>query len=507
MDTAMIGLQTAMVTAAAGGEIADIPVDGESFSAVLANTAAANATEGNVPAEDGGYAIPEEVPESGDMLTEAVKNIESLDKAIRDSLRMLLKRVIDSFKASRDGTERKTDMFAVIFVSSDELGDTLYPEKIPDIDLLCAKILGKIGDALESKISEDPDGVVKEIEDIVSAILGTDDDTDENMAAEAVAAMMGVPAETLDDFTFAAPEEKAEAVQNIAEAFKAPMEAVKEAAPERVPDAERLYSEFAAEAAVKTEETPEAVTSAKAGFAAYRVNDAGEQVNTISERASTFEAASETEAHAAETAGTVVYRETAADEADGKTELNGEAAAMAVQPAGIFTEKADAEITVTETADYEPADIQVRETILEEISDMPENDGVKELVLILRPKELGQVAVKLTKENGVLSVILSAQYNEVGRMLADRAAQLGNSLQSGDVKVKSVDVVEPGNAAEQMGLNFTDRGFGFAGNSGGTANGGGNGSYNGVDGEDGAAGETEEIEIIREAGVWWTTTA
>lgn len=513
MDTAMIGLQTAVIAAAAGGgEITDIPVDGESFSSVLANTAAANVTggaEGTVPAEDGGYAIPEQAAESGDMLTEAVKNIENLDEAIRNSLRMLLKRIIDSFKASQDGTERKTDMFAVIFVSGDELGDTLYPEDIPDIDLLCAKILGKIGDALESKISEDnASDVVKEIEDIVSAILGTDDDTDENAAAEAVAAMLGVPAETLDDFTFAAPEEKAEAVQNIAEAFKAPMEAVKETAPERLPDAERLYSEFAAEAAVKTEEAPEAVTSAKAGFAAYRVNDAGEQVSTISEKAFDAADAAETvttETPKAETAETVVYRETAADEADGKPKLNGEAAAVAVQPASIFTERADAEIPVTETTAYEPADIQVRETILEEISDMPENDGVKELVLILRPKELGQVAVKLTKENGVLSVILSAQYNEVGRMLADRAAQLGNSLQSGDVKVKSVDVVEPGNAAEQMGLNFTDRGFGFAGNSGGTANGGGNGSYNGADGEDGAAGETEEIEIIREARVWTTT--
>lgn len=509
MDTAMIGLQTAVIAAAAGGgEVTDIPVDGESFSAVLANTAATNVTggaEGNVPAEDGGCAIPEEVPESGDMLTEAVKNIENLDEAIRDSLRMLLKRIIDSFKASQDGRERKTDMFAVIFVSSEDFGDTLYPEDIPDIDLLCAKLLGKIGDALESKISEDNvSDVIKEIEDIVSAILGTDDETDENTAAEAVAAMMGVPAETLDDFTLEAPEKQTEAVQNIAEAFNAPMEAVKEAAPERVPDAERLYSEFAAEAAVKTEEAPEAVTSAKAGFAAYRVNDAGEQVSAISEKVAAAE----------ETSETAVYRETAAqkaadeaDKADVKTELSGEAAAMAVQPASIFTERADAEIPVTETAAYEPADIQVRETIIEEISDMPEKDGVKELVLILRPKELGQVAVKLTKENGVLSVILSAQYNEVGRMLADRAAQLGSALQSGDVKVKSVDVVEPGNAAEQMGLNFTDRGFGFAGNSGGTANGGRNGSYNGVDGEDGAAGETEEIEIIREAGVWWTTTA
>lgn len=496
MDTAMIGLQTAVIAAAAGGgEITDIPVDGESFSAVLANTAATNATEGQIPAEDNDLTIPEDIPESGDMLTEAVKNIESLDGAIRDSLRMLLKRVIDSFRASQYGMERKTDMFAVIFVSSEDFGEMLSPWDIPDADLLGAEILHGLGEMIEDEILEDMNTpeIIEDVEEAVSEILGTDDETDENTAAEAVAAMIGVPAETLETITLEAPEKQTEAVQRIAEAFKAPMEAVKEAAPERVPDAERLYSEFAAEAAVKTEEAPEAVTSAKAGFAAYRVNDAGEQVSAISEKVS---------AAVEETPETAVSK--AADE---KIELSGEAAAVTVQPASIFTERADAEIPVTETTAYETADIQVRETILEEISDMPEKDGVKELVLILRPRELGQVAVKLTKENGVLSVILSAQYNEVGRMLADRAAQLGSSLQSGDVKVKSVDVVEPGNAAEQMGLNFTDRGFGFAGNSGGTANGGRNGSYGGVDGEDGAAGETEEIEIIREAGVWWTTTA
>lgn len=508
MDTAIIGMQAAMAAAAAGVvDTAAIPADGESFSAVLAGTVAAETGGAETITEKGSSAVPEDAPK-GDMLEEAVKNIESLDETIRDALRMLLKRVIDALKGSQDGTERKTDLFAVIFVSDEDFGELLSTEDIPDADLLCAKILNRLGEVIESGISEDMDAgdVIKEIEDIVSAILGTDDDTDENAAAEAVAAMLGVPAEALEDYTFEAAETqdgattevKTEAVQKIAEAFKAPMEAVKEAAPEKVPEAEKLYSEFAAEVAAKTEEAPE--TAVQAGFAAYRVNDAGEQVNAISEKAA--------ETEASEAAETVVYRETKADDtAEDKNDVqNGyipEAAAMAAQPEMRVTETEIPE-TETVTAAYEPADIQVRETILEEISDMPDRDGVKELVLILRPKELGQVAVKLTKENGVLSVMLSAQYNEVGKMLADRAAQLGNALQDGDVKVKSVDVVEPGNAAEQMGLNFTDRGFGFTGGQNrGAANGGGNGVY----GADDAEEATENIEIIKEERVWWTTTA
>lgn len=505
MDTAIIGMQAAMAAAAAGVvDTAAIPADGESFSAVLAGTVAAETGGAETITEKGSNAVPEDAPK-GDMLEEAVKNIESLDETIRDALRMLLKRVIDALKGSQDGTERKTDLFAVIFISDEDFGELLSPEDIPDAQLLCAKILNRLGEVIESGISEDSGtDVIKEIEDIVSAILGTDDDTDENAAAEAVAAMLGVPAEALEDYTFEAAETQdgatTEAVQKIAEAFKAPMEAVKEAAPEKVPEAEKLYSEFAAEIAAKTEEAPE--TAVQAGFAAYRVNDAGEQVNAISEKAA--------ETETSEAADTVVYREAKADDtAEDKNDIqNGyipEAAAMAAQPEMRVTETEIPE-TETVTAAYEPADIQVRETILEEISDMPDRDGVKELVLILRPKELGQVAVKLTKENGVLSVILSAQYNEVGKMLADRAAQLGNALQDGDVKVKSVDVVEPGNAAEQMGLNFTDRGFGFAGNQNRGAADGGNGSY-GADGIDGAEEATENIEIIKEERVWWTTTA
>lgn len=549
MDTVMIGIQAAMITSAPGGtDMMGIPADGESFSAVLASTAASavtNGTEGQVPANgqlsaetqspiaEDGYAVPENLPAGGNMLTEALKNMEGLDKAIRDSLRMLLKRVIDSFKGSQDGTERKTDLFAVIFVSREDFGDILTPgsilEDISDMDLLGAEILNGLGEEIEEFIPEDTDDsevieetlykIVDGVVEVVSEILEDENDIDESIAEEAVASLMGIP--DLESFALEAPEVQTEYVQRIAEAFKAPMEAINETAPEKVPEAEKLYSEFAAEitvkaeAEVKTGNVSETAASVKTGFAAYRVNDAGKQINAISEKASVPEeisedipeAAAETVKVSWENSETVTAERTvisdnitpaSADETDRKPEIAVEAAAVTAAP--VHTERADVpETEPVREISYKSADIQVRETILAEISDIPEGDAVKELVLILRPKELGQVAVKLTKENGVLSVILSAQYNEVGRMLADRAAQLGNTLQSENVKVGSVNVVEPGSAAEQMGLNFTDRGFGFAGNQSGTGN-----SYRGSGSAEDQQAETEDIEIIKEVRSWTT---
>ncbi|MDE7288117.1 MAG: flagellar hook-length control protein FliK, partial [Oscillospiraceae bacterium] len=156
---------------------------------------------------------------------------------------------------------------------------------------------------------------------------------------------------------------------------------------------------------------------------------------------------------------------------------------------------------------------QVTEKISEKLFDMKEDNGTEELIMVLKPENLGQVAVKLVKENGAISVLLSAQYDEVGKLMAERAAHLGSSLQSRDVQVKDINIVDPSNAAEQMGLDFTNQGFSFMRNFGGSfSDSDGRGSYradsiDGVDEIDGAD-MTENIEIIKEAGLWqWQTRA
>ena len=146
----------------------------------------------------------------------------------------------------------------------------------------------------------------------------------------------------------------------------------------------------------------------------------------------------------------------------------------------------------------------------DEIAGFGDKDGVKELVLILRPRELGQIAVKLVKDANTVSVIMSAQYEEVGKLMTQRAAYLGESLAGKDYDVKEVQIVEPGNAAEQMGLNFTDHGFSFARNQGGSNDAGSGRSYSG---ENDGYGEIDGIEEIsadhgdirfREAKLWTT---
>lgn len=129
--------------------------------------------------------------------------------------------------------------------------------------------------------------------------------------------------------------------------------------------------------------------------------------------------------------------------------------------------------------------------------------------MVLKPENLGQVAIKLVKENGAVSVLLSAQYEEVGKLMAERAAHLGSSLQNKDVQVKDINVVDPSNAAEQMGLDFTNQGFSFMRNFGGSfSDSDGRGSYraDGIDGieETDMVDMTENIEIIREARLWTT---
>nr|MDE5576534.1 flagellar hook-length control protein FliK [Oscillospiraceae bacterium] len=217
--------------------------------------------------------------------------------------------------------------------------------------------------------------------------------------------------------------------------------------------------------------------------------------------------ASAAETDPALTEGGKSEREAADDTADDGTD---EIAALGAETESIFvrgdigTEKVETELK-PETA--RSVEAQVKEVVTDEISEFGDKDGVKELVLILKPKELGQIAVKLIKEADTVSVVMSAQYGEVGKLMSQRAAYLSESLSDRNYQVKDVQVVEPGNAAEQMGLNFTDHGFSFARNSGGSENGrdhrGENDSYGEIDGIGEIAADHGEIRL-REAKLWTT---
>lgn len=526
-NTVMFDLQAAVMAAAASGGsggvlsgTADIPRDGVSFSDVLAShtvsggeTVSADEAAGTVLSTDSA-----DIAEAADegVFGEALKLIESSDDGVKKALKLLLKTVLNAMRGDTDSrkTAKKTDMFMLLSDagSSDDYEDDL---------LLGAEIMDRIGLMIEAQaeIPDKTDDVLSGIEEILSKILDTEDDDepDENAMAEALAVLLNIQPEEAEEFSFAPDEVKAEAVSEAAETFKAPMEAVKAEMPEKVSEAEKLYSDFEAEvkAEPQKEQTPE--ISVKVSFAAFKINNAAEQVDSIGVKSvSTADAEKLPEENTADNEllteadakalKAVTEKPVGAKEEASDAETVPEAAAAGFRIESIGTEEVVPE-TDTELAPAEKTSVerQLTDTVDEEIRAFGDKDGTKELVLILRPKELGQVAVKLVKEGSAVSVVLSAQYEQVGKMMTERAAYLGSSLSNQDYEVKDVQIVEPGNAAEQMGLNFTDRGFSFAGNNSGRGENysSGNNSYGEIDGIEETSVDHGAIRL-REARLWTT---
>lgn len=128
------------------------------------------------------------------------------------------------------------------------------------------------------------------------------------------------------------------------------------------------------------------------------------------------------------------------------------------QNAPVF-ELSDVEIPQdTETVYKELADFAVRQ-ITESVS-APLNGEVKELVVVLKPESLGEVAVKLTADSsGAISVVLVASNEEVGRAISQNTPALAESFAKQGINVEDVKVIEPSDAASNMGLDFSNQGF------------------------------------------------
>lgn len=536
-NTVLFDLQAAAMAAAANssgksqklpnGE--DIP-EGMNFSDVLASQNALNTQNIQADAAEGTgeTEIPDEnsvndAVEEADkgIFSDALKLIENADDGVKKALELLLKTVLNALRGSSDGEERKTDMFMILTDGSAGFSDE---DDMSDDMLLGAEIMNRLGLMIDSEIEKDtdPDLILGELEKIVEQILGvSDEDTDETTAADALAALLNIAPEDVESFAFEDSSAKTEAVGNAAEAMKAPIKTVEQEAPEKLPEAEKLYSELAAELVSKTEDVPK--MPSRTGFTALKINNASEQVGNI-ERKLYF--GSEAEAEEMPVQTIAADRSGIAENSDANKDSGSEsksdsgnrtaaeiAAGTSAENQTVFvrdeigTESTETKLSADTAFSVEN---QVKDVVTDEIAGFGDKDGVKELVLILRPRELGQIAVKLVKDANTVSVIMSAQYEEVGKLMTQRAAYLGESLAGKDYDVKNVQIVEPGNAAEQMGLNFTDHGFSFARNRNGSND---TDSGRGYRGENDGYGEIDGIEEIsadhgdirfREAKLWTT---
>lgn len=479
-NTVMFDLQAAVMAASASsgnGGLTEIPEDGVSFSEVLAaqKGAAAEGETVNQTAET--EVIEGETPEieENTEFSEIISIIENADEGMKKALEMLLHTVLKAFRGAEDGQERKTDLFMLF---SDGSAGLDAEGEDGELFLTGAEIMDKINFMIETEqeAGTEADAIIAEIEKIVTKLFD-DDENDENTAADVFAAMFNIPAE---EISLASEDVKYAAIENVSEMMAAPKQVIEEIKPEAVEKMKQLFTELKAVVTTEKNETPEAF---RMNFTALRINNAAEQVKAIN--------------------GSAVAETTVAD--DAAETVIPEIAAVGTQ-AEIVPQNEVAEIVTIDAPTAQSVEMQVTEAVTEKLADITGDNGTEELIMILKPENLGEVAVKLIKENGAVTVLLSAQFEEVGKLMADRAATLGNTLENRNYEVKDVQVVSPNNASEQMGLDFTNQGFSFMQNSDNGRYSNENNDYRGIEGID----EIEETESanggtkLKEAKLWTT---
>lgn len=430
------------------------------------------------------------------LVSELAQDVSNADKSVIDAaVKMMLsvgnaaeKFMYGTSDSSSQNDDENTDVINILsnmikFVTSQDGEDFVSDEETG-----LALTLGDISAVLETGLSEG-----KSADEIADELkkLADGDDTNLSALANAVVSMMGMmPAgtneEILDEIPFeaaakaasvtevlssdTAPTQKAETIVSILEnktefndlsSFESFQSALKLA----------LYSDNSANSA----DTSFAALHKTATFA--RINDVSAQIRVIT---------GSDENSAEQAAANVVLT------AQNPVQTN------------IL---ADIEIPTDTVEVYKQlADFAVRQ-ITQSVSETTQNGAVRELVVVLKPENLGEVAVKVTSDtSGAVSVVLAASNEEVGKALAANSAALTESFAKQNVDVRNVNVVAPSEAASYMGLDFSNQSFnrqnGGASQSEST-------STNRISGiakadDEAESGVTAARKLLKEAKLWLT---
>lgn len=462
-------------------------------SAVTANTPVDDITQEVDITEDNA----EENNTFSKLVSELAQDVSNADKSVIDSaVKMMLsvgnaaeKLMYGTSDSSSQNDDENTDVINILsnmikFVTSQDGEDFVSDEETG-----LALTLGDISAVLETGLSEGKSA--DEIADEMKK-LAEGDDTDLSALANAVVSMMDMmPVSTneeiLDEIPFeaaaktasvtevlssdTAPTQKAETIVSILEnktgfndlsSFESFQSALKLA----------LYSDNSA----NTADTSFAALHKTAAFA--RINDVSAQIRVI---------AGSDDNSAEQAAANVVLT------AQNPVQTN------------IF---ADIEIPTDTVEVYKQlADFAVRQ-ITQSVSETTQNGAVQELVVVLKPENLGEVAVKVTADtSGAVSVVLAASNEEVGRALAANSAALTESFAKQNVDVQNVNVVAPSEAASYMGLDFSNQSFNRRNDetsqSESTTNGGRISGIAKAD-DEAESGVTAARKLLKEAKLWLT---
>lgn len=430
------------------------------------------------------------------LVSELAQDVSNADKSVIDAaVKMMLsvgnaaeKFMYGTSDSSSQNDDENTDVINILsnmikFVTSQDGEDFVSDEETG-----LALTLGDISAVLETGLSEG-----KSADEIADELkkLAEGDDTNLSALANAVVSMMGMmPAgtneEILDEIPFEAAA-KAASVTEVLSSDTAPTQKAETIVSilENKTEFNDLSSFESFQSALKLAlYNDNSANSADTSFAAFHKTAAFARINDVSAQIRVITGSDENSAEQA--AANVVLT------AQNPVQTN------------IL---ADIEIPTDTVEVYKQlADFAVRQ-ITQSVSETTQNGAVQELVVILKPENLGEVAVKVTSDtSGAVSVVLAASNEEVGKALAANSAALTESFAKQNVDVRNVNVVAPSEAASYMGLDFSNQSFNRQ--NGGTSqsestNGGRISGIAKAD-DEAESGVTAARKLLKEAKLWLT---
>lgn len=431
------------------------------------------------------------------LVSELAEDVSNADKSVIDAaVKMMLSvgNAAEKFmygtsdSSSKSGDGENTDVINILsnmikFVTSQDGEDFVSDEETG-----LALMLGDISAVLETGLSEG-----KSADEIADELkkLADGDDTDLSVLADAVVSMMEImPVSTNEEIIDEIPFEAAAKAASVTEVLSSDTTPVQKAETivsilenktgfNDLPSFESFQSELKlalySDNGANSADTSFAALHKTATFA--RINDVSAQIRVIS---------NSDENSAEQAAANVVLT------AQNPVQTN------------IL---ADIEIPTDTVEVYKQlADFAVQQ-ITQSVSETTQNGAVRELVVVLKPENLGEVAVKVTADNsGAVSIVLAASNEEVGKALAANSAALTESFAKQNVDVRNVNVVAPSEAASYMGLDFSNQSFNRQ--NGGTSqsestNGGRISGIAKAD-DEAESGVTAARKLLKEAKLWLT---
>lgn len=430
------------------------------------------------------------------LVSELAQDVSNADKSVIDAaVKMMLsvgnaaeKFMYGTSDSSSQNDDENTDVINILsnmikFVTSQDGEDFVSDEETG-----LALTLGDISVVLETGLSEG-----KSADEIADELkkLAEGDDTNLSALANAVVSMMGMmPAgtneEILDEIPFEAAA-KAASVTEVLSSDTAPTQKAETIVSilENKTEFNDLSSFESFQSALKLAlYNDNSANSADTSFAAFHKTAAFARINDVSAQIRVITGSDENSAEQA--AANVVLT------AQNPVQTN------------IL---ADIEIPTDTVEVYKQlADFAVRQ-ITQSVSETTQNGAVRELVVVLKPENLGEVAVKVTSDtSGAVSVVLAASNEEVGKALAANSAALTESFAKQNVDVRNVNVVAPSEAASYMGLDFSNQSFNRQNGGASQSESTNSGRISGIAKADDEAesGVTAARKLLKEAKLWLT---